>query len=77
MISASACQTGGGQLQIGYLRIYVDKSVQKDIVEVQGFKGSRVQRFKGSEVQGSEVQGSMSLELLTLASEFAIPASPD
>jgi hypothetical protein len=35
MISASACQTGGGQLQIGYLRIYVDKSVQKDIVGVK------------------------------------------
>ena len=38
MISASACQTGGGHLQNGYLRIYVDKSVQKDIVGVHGFK---------------------------------------
>jgi len=32
MISASACQTGGGHLQNGYLRIYVDKSAQKDIL---------------------------------------------
>ncbi len=37
MISVSPSQTGGGQLQVGYLRIYVDKSVQKDIVGVKGY----------------------------------------